>query len=321
MKPKNCLIFGASGLIGRNLIRKLTNNNFKVTAVTRNVHQKGYLLKTQANPGYIDIVEANIFDVNKINNLISNADICINLIGILYQKGEINTFKNIHQKIPGLLARLCEKNNIKQFIHLSALGIEQAKDSLYAKSKLNGEIIARENFKLATIIKPSLVYGPSDQSTNFFYRLMNLLPVFFPIYYGGKTKFFPLFIGDLVEIIYQIIIQNIDSKTIECIGPQEMSFKEILQRLLKLINKKKIFLSVPIPIAKIIAAILQIMPKPLLTLDALNLLKTGSVPSGKYPTNNNLNLPAIANFENEVSKYSFLYADRGEYSKRKFKKI
>ena len=95
MKPKNCLIFGASGLIGRNLIRKLTQNNFKVTAVTRNIHSKGYALKTQGNPGYVDVVEGNIFDENKIRNLIKKADICINLVGILFPKGKINTFKNI----------------------------------------------------------------------------------------------------------------------------------------------------------------------------------------------------------------------------------
>ena len=77
MKPKNCLIFGASGLIGRHLIRKLTQNNFKVTAVTRNIHQKGYILKTQGNPGYINIVESNIFDENKIRVLLKKADICI----------------------------------------------------------------------------------------------------------------------------------------------------------------------------------------------------------------------------------------------------
>ena len=84
MKPKNCLIFGASGQIGRNLIRGLTKQNLKVTAVTRNLHQKGYILKTQANPGYLDIVEANMFDIPKIEKLITKADVCINLIGILF---------------------------------------------------------------------------------------------------------------------------------------------------------------------------------------------------------------------------------------------
>ena len=86
MKAKNCLIFGGSGQIGRHLIRKLTKNNYRVTVVTRNIHQKGHIIKTQGNAGYIEIVEANIFDENKIRRLIQKSDICINLIGILYEK-------------------------------------------------------------------------------------------------------------------------------------------------------------------------------------------------------------------------------------------
>ena len=96
MKAKNCLIFGGSGQIGRNLIRKLTKNNYKVTVVTRNIHQKSYIIKTQANAGYIDIIESNIFEENKLRKLFQGADICINLIGILFEKKNGNSFKNIH---------------------------------------------------------------------------------------------------------------------------------------------------------------------------------------------------------------------------------
>ena len=104
MKAKNCLIFGGSGQIGRHLIRKLTKNNYKVTVVTRNLHQKGFAIKTQANAGYIDIIEANIFDEAKIRKLISKSDICINLIGILYHSGFGNTFTNIHSVFRSILA-------------------------------------------------------------------------------------------------------------------------------------------------------------------------------------------------------------------------
>ena len=135
MKAKNCLIFGGSGQIGRNLIRKLTKNNYKVTVVTRNIHQKSYIIKTQANPGYIDIVEANIFEEQKIRKLFENSDICVNLIGILYEK-KGNSFENIHAVFPSILAKLCKEYNIKHFIHLSALGINEATDSDYAQSKL-----------------------------------------------------------------------------------------------------------------------------------------------------------------------------------------
>ena len=106
MKPKNCLIFGASGQIGRNLIRSLTKNNIKVTALTRNVHQKGYILKTQANPGYLEIVEGSIFDHKLIEKLFSNADLCVNLIGILFEKGK-NNFNNIHVEFPKMISRVC----------------------------------------------------------------------------------------------------------------------------------------------------------------------------------------------------------------------
>ena len=100
MKEKNCLIFGGSGQIGRHLIRKLTKNNIRVTVVTRNIHQKSYMIKTQGNAGYIDIVESNIHDEKKIRELFKKSDVCINLVGILYEKKRGNTFKNIHSLFP-----------------------------------------------------------------------------------------------------------------------------------------------------------------------------------------------------------------------------
>ena len=136
MKAKNCLIFGGSGQIGCNLIRKLTKNNIKVTVVTRNIHQKGLKIKTQANAGYIEIKESNIYDENKIEKLFSEADLCINLIGILYESKKGNTFHNIHAVFPSLLAKLCRKYNLENFLHISALGINEAFDSKYANSKL-----------------------------------------------------------------------------------------------------------------------------------------------------------------------------------------
>ena len=90
MKQKEILLFGASGQIGRNLIRKLSKNNYKITAVTRNIHRNGYILKTQANPGYLDLVELENFNIDKVGSLIKNCTICINLIGILYEKKKIN---------------------------------------------------------------------------------------------------------------------------------------------------------------------------------------------------------------------------------------
>ena len=237
MIGKNILVFGGSGQIGRHLIRRLTKNNHLVTVVTRNQHKKGAILKTQGNPGYIEIVESNIFDEEKLDNIISKKDICINLVGILYENKK-NSFENIHINFPSLISKICEKHKLKQFIHLSALGIQKAKDSNYAKSKIEGEKKIVNNFPGSTILRPSVIYSVDDNFTTNIMTLLNLLP-FFPLYYNGETKFSPMHVSDMSEIISNIIDRNICSETIECVGPEIMTFKEILEKLLILIGKKK----------------------------------------------------------------------------------
>ena len=317
MKAKNCLIFGGSGQIGRNLIRKLTKNNYKVTVVTRNIHQKSYLIKTQANAGYIDIVEANIFDEKKIRELFKRSDICINLIGILFEKKKGNTFKNIHSIFPSILAKLCKEYNHKHFIHLSALGINEAEDSNYAKSKLEGENNIFKNFPLATVLRPSVVYSSDDNFTTNFMTLLNRLP-FFPLYYKGKTKFSPIHCSDLTDIIYDVVSKNIYSKIIECVGPETITFEEIIKKLLKLIGKKRLLLPLPLKIAEISAGIFQMMPKPLLTKDQLRLLKYDNISSGKYKNNFDIGTPSLRYFDEEVKKYAYMWREGGQFSTEKY---
>ena len=317
MKAKNCLIFGGSGQIGRHLIRKLTKNNYKVTVVTRNLHQKGYVIKTQANAGYIDIVEANIFDEIKIRKLFTQTDICINLIGILYEKGKGNTFKNIHSIFPSILAKLCKEYKVQQFIHLSALGINSAIDSNYAKSKLEGEANIQKNFPLATILRPSVVYSVDDNFTTNFMTLLSRLP-FFPLYYNGETKFTPIHCSDLTDIIYHAVSKNIYSKIIECVGPEAISLKEILKRLLKLISKNTFLIPFPLFAANMSAKLFQLFPKPLLTVDQLILLKYDNIPSGKYQTNFDIGVSSTKMFDQEVEKYSYMWREGGQFSTKKY---
>ena len=313
---KKVLIFGASGQIGRHLIRKLTKNNYTVTAITRNSHQKGYILKTQANAGYLNIVEASIFDEDKIRSLIKNADICINLIGILYEKNKANSFENVHSNFPYLISKISTENNLKQLIHLSALGIENSIDSKYANSKLQGEKNIKKNYQKALILRPSIVYSVDDNFTTNFMSLLSLLP-FFPLYYNGRTKFSPIHCSDLAEIIYYAINKNINSLTLECIGPEVISFKEILERLLKLINKKRLLVPVPLTVAKLSAIFFQFFPSPLITLDQIRLLKYDNVQSGRYKTNFDIGFKKLKNFNEEVEKYCYMWKKGGEFSRKK----
>ena len=317
MKAKNCLIFGGSGQIGRNLIRKLTKKNYQVTVVTRNIHQKSYIIKTQANAGYIDIVESKIFEEQKLRKLFEKADICINLIGILFESKKGNTFKNIHTIFPSLLSKLSKEYKLKHFIHLSALGINEALDSDYAKSKLEGEERILKNFPLATIIRPSIVYSVDDNFTTNFMTLLNRLPIF-PLYYEGKTKFAPIHCSDLTDIIFHVISNNINSKIIECVGPETISFKEILEKLLNLIGKKRLLIPMPLPIAQLSARFFEILPKPILTRDQLKLLRYDNVLSGKYKSNSDLGVPSLRYFDEEVKKYCYMWKEGGQFSTEKY---
>ncbi len=317
MKAKNCLIFGGSGHIGSNLIRKLTKNNLRVTVVTRNIHQKGLKIKTQANAGFIDIVESTIYDEKKIEKLFSKADYCINLVGILYESKKGNSFKNIHTIFPTLLAKLCKKYNIKHFVHLSALGINNATDSLYAISKLDGEKNILNIFPKTTILRPSVVFSNSDNFSTQFMTLLNRLPIF-PLYYSGNTKFMPIHCSDLTSIILNVIQNETKSQIIECVGPEVLSFKEILEILLNLIEKKRFLIPLPLFAANLTAKFFQLFPNPLLTQDQLRLLKYDNITSGKYKTNSEIGLPSKLFFKNEVKKYSYMWKEGGQFSTEKY---
>ena len=318
MKHKEILLFGATGQIGRNLIRKLSNSNYKITVVTRNIHQAGYILKTQSNPGYLELKEFKKFDPEKIELLFKNCSICVNMVGILSEKFK-NQFKIIHTDLPNLLSKLANKYNIEKFIHLSSLGVEKALDSNYAVSKFDGEKIIKKNFKNSIILKPSIVYSVDDKFSTTFMALLSRLPVM-PLYYNGKTKFSPIHVTDLVEIILDTIKSEKKSLVIECIGPEELSFKEILNKILLSINKKRFFFPIPLKLAKLTAKVLQLLPNPLLTEDQLKLLKYDNIKTGNYKTNFDLGFKTSRIFETEIKKYSYNWKTGGQFSNKNEKK-
>ena len=230
-------------------------------------------------------------------------------------KKKNNTFTNIHKNFPDVLSRLCYKNKIEQLIHVSALGVDKASDSIYAKSKLEGENIIKKNFPSSVILRPSLVYSIDDNFTTSFMRLLSFSPVF-PLYYSGETKFTPIHVSDMTEIIFQIIKNNLNSKTIECIGPEIITFKEIMKKLLFAIKKKRLLIPTPLIIGNITANLMEVfMSNPLITKDQLRLLKYDNIASGNYKTNFDYKIPANLKFEDEINKYSYMWRESGQFAK------
>tara|TARA_Y100000816_G_scaffold267914_1_gene229707 strand:- start:2187 stop:3149 length:963 start_codon:yes stop_codon:yes gene_type:complete len=316
-RQDSILIFGASGQIGKSLIRKFTKNDYKVIAVTRSIHRKGYQIKTQSNYGYLELEQINSFNEENISKLMRKSSVCINLIGILYER-KAGQFNLIHTDLPDLLSKLSLKYSLKQFIHLSALGIELATDSNYAASKLAGEKKVKKNFNNSVILKPSIVYSVDDNFTTNFMRLLNFLPIM-PLYYGGKTKFTPIHVSDITDIIFEIVHKKILNQTIECIGPEILTFKEIILKILKSINKKRFLVPLPLPLAKLNAKLFQLMPKPLLTMDQLKLLKYDNISSKKFKTNFDLKMNANKKFDEEINRYSFNWTSGGQFAKKNIK--
>ena len=235
----------------------------------------------------------------------------------MYEKRNGNTFKNIHTIFPTILAKLCRKYNLKHFVHLSALGINEAIGSKYAISKLEGEKGILNNFPKATILRPSVVFSNSDNFSTQFMTLLNRLPIF-PLYYSGKTKFMPIHCSDLTDVICYVLQNETQSKIIECVGPEILSFKEILEILLNLIGKKRFLVPLPLIFANLSAKFFQLLPNPLLTEDQLILLKYDNIPSGKYKTNLDIGLPSKLLFKDEVKKYAYMWRDGGQFSTEKY---
>ena len=147
--------------------------------------------------------------------------------------------------------------------------------------------------------------------------LLNRLPIF-PLYYSGKTKFTPIHCSDLTDVIYSVITKDINSKIIECVGPEVIDFKEIIERLLNLIDKKRLLIPIPLPFASLSAKLFQLFPNPILTEDQLRLLKYDNVLSGKYKSNFALGIPSKKYFNDEVKKYAYMWREGGQFSTEKY---
>ena len=282
-------LFGGSGFIGKNLLRNLTRMDYRIKLGVRNPYLAGYL-KPLGNPGQIELFKTNIFSENDVKKVLKNCDIVINLVGILFETRK-QKFNHIHSQFPYLLSNLCNEMGIKKLIHLSALGCKEGHPSKYIQSKLQGEKNIRENFKSSVILRPSILHGPSDGFLCKFASIAQLSP-FLPLIGGGKTKFAPIYVSDVSQaIVKSLELNNSQPKIYELGGPENYSFKELMEILLKEIKKKRLLIPMPWGLAKFQSFFLNMMPNPLLTPDQIEILRhSNNIVSGDYPGLNDLGI-------------------------------
>jgi len=311
MKQKIATIFGATGFIGRHLIRRLTEKDFRIIVATRSPYLHGYL-KPLGDPGQIDLERVNLFDEKTLKVLLKNSNVVVNLVGILYETRK-QKFENIHSKFPELLSKLCNEHGIEKFIHLSALGINEDVKSMYMRTKLQGEKNILNNFDNSIILRPSIVFGHEDNFFNQFASLSQFLP-FLPLIGGGQTKFQPIYVGDVAKAIATILeTEEIDNKIYELGGAEIFTFQQLMNILLKEIQKRRFLIPIPFSIAKFMARILQLFPKPLITTDQIEMLKEDNVVSNNYGTLRDLNIEPTT-IESILPHYIYRFRKGGEFA-------
>ena len=305
-------ILGGGGFIGRYIVRNLTKKNYRCIIPTRNPFQKGYL-KTQAPPGSVELIDFNVKNFDKIEEAISNSNVVINLIGILFENRK-QKFSKIHSDIPDIISKLCAKHGVDKFIHLSAIGANKDSKSLYQRSKFLGEEKSFMNFKNTVIIRPSVVCGPEDNFTNLFSKL-SFSPVI-PIV-GFNYKFQPIMVTDVADAIVKAIqIKKNEGKIYEIGGPKIISFGDMVKSIMNTIGKKRFVIEMPMLIAKIQSSILSVLPiPPVLTRDQCEILsEADNIVSNKELTIKDLNINP-KDVEQAMEKWLWRYRDGGQFAK------
>ena len=303
-------IFGAGGFLGKHLMRELTKLDYRVKVATRNPYLKGYL-KPLGSPGQIELFKTNIFDQESVKQVLKNCDLAINLVGILYETRK-QKFNQIHSQFPHLLSNLCNELGTKNLIHVSALGVRERHTSQYMQSKLQGEKNIQDNFKPSVILRPSVVFGPEDKFFNTFASIAQFSPVL-PLIGGGKTKFVPIYVGDVAKAVVKTLdLNNSEPEIYELGGPDSYSFKELMEILLTEIKKKRFLVSVPFGFAKFQSYFLQMMPNPLLTPDQVEMLKYNNIVSGDYPTLKDLGIGGTT-IQSILPKYIYRFRTGGQF--------
>ena len=303
-------IFGAGGFIGKHLMRQLTKLDYRVKVATRNPYLKGYL-KPLGNPGQIGFFKTNIFKPGDVKQVLKNSDFVINLVGILHET-KTQKFNQIHAQFPYLLSNLCNEFGIKNLIHISALGVKEKHTSKYMQSKLQGEKNIQETFKPAVILRPSVCFGSGDKFFTTFASIAQFSPIL-PLIGSGKTKFAPIYVGDVAKAIVKALeLNNSESKIYELGGPENYSFKELMEILLKEIKKKRFLIPIPFSTAKFQSYFFQLMKNPPLTSDQVEMLKYNNIVTGEYPTLKDLGISGKT-VQSILPKYIYRFRRGGQF--------
>lgn len=277
LNGKLVTVFGGSGFIGRYIVRSLARRGYRVRVAVRRPDLAEHL-QPLGVPGQIMPVQANLRYRGSVDRAVGGADAVVNCVGILYSAGA-QTFDAVQSFGPRAIAEAARAAGIDRVVHISAIGADVSSASEYARSKAAGEQGLFETVPEAIVFRPSIVFGPEDDFFNRFAEMARISPVL-PLIGGGQTKFQPVYVADVAEAVARAVDGDVEQgKVYELGGPDIKTFRQCMELMLAIVKRRRLLVSLPFRIASIQARILQLLPKPLLTVDQVKQLKVDNVVS------------------------------------------
>mgnify|MGYP001032845270 CR=1 FL=1 len=274
MRQQVATVFGGAGFIGRHVVQRLAKQGYGVRIAGRDTEKAGRL-RTLGDVGQVVPVRAAVTDDASVARTVAGADVVVNLVGILFER-KSGDFQRIHAEGAGRIARLAAAAGVRRLVQISAIGADPGSQSLYARSKGEGEQAVAAAFPGATILRPSVVFGPDDQFFNRFAGLAAMLPVM-PVV-EGQTRFQPIYVGDVADAVMAAITRDdAAGRVYELGGPQVMTMRQVLEFVLEHTHRRRLMLPVPQALAALQARLGEWLPNPPLTRDQLILLKRDNV--------------------------------------------
>jgi NADH dehydrogenase len=272
---KVATVFGGSGFIGRYVVKRLAERDYIVRVAVRDP-EAALFLKPMGVPGQIVPLGVSVTDDAGVAAAVAGAEVVVNLVGILHETRKA-TFKAVQGEAPGRIGRAAAAAGARAVVQISAIGADPASPSAYARSKAEGEQAVRAAFPAATVLRPSIVFGPEDGFFNRFAALARFAPAL-PLYGGGETKFQPVHVGDVADAVMAALDRpEAAGRTYELGGPRVYSFRELLAYILEVTGRRRLLVPLPWSVGRLQARVFELLPSPPLTRDQLLLLQTDNV--------------------------------------------
>lgn len=316
-ESKLVTVFGGSGFVGRHVVRALAQRGYRVRAAVRRPDLAHYL-QPLGIVGQIQAIQANLRYRWSVERAVEGADAVVNLVGILFEGGR-QRFDAIQAHGPRVIAESARAAGINEMVHVSAIGADPDSPAAYGRSKAAGEAAVLETLPDSTILRPSIIFGPEDNFFNQFAGMAQTAPAL-PLIGGGLTRFQPVFVGDVAEAV-ALAVDGKTQKgtTYELGGPEIKTFRECLELMLEIIDRKRALVTLPFAAATALARLTQILPKPLLTVDQVRLLENDNVVSeaaikdGRTLEGLGIEMETLAAI---LPTYLVHYRPHGEFSRR-----